>query len=123
MHNVGGIRKVPHRILTGIMYLVPNVSTDGELLKIITKALKVLLRVITKESGVTTLRIQNLSQDVIQNIVVGIQIHGLSISWISIKVHVLILLQSHILILSKLRCSAIGVTQTKKAREGMKSTL
>ena len=30
----------------------------------------------------------------------------------------LILLQSHILVLSKLRCSAVGVTQTKKVREG-----
>ena len=55
MHDVGGIGKVSHRILTGIMYLVPNVSTDGELLKIITKALKDLLRVIMKESGVTML--------------------------------------------------------------------
>ena len=61
MHDVGGIGKVPRRILIGIMYLVPNVSADGELLKIITKALKDLLRVVTKESGVTTLRIQNLS--------------------------------------------------------------
>ena len=58
MHDVGGIGKVPHRILTSIMYLVPNVSTDGELLKIIIKALKHLLRVITKESEVTMLRIQ-----------------------------------------------------------------
>ena len=65
MHNVGGIRKVPHRILTSIMYLVPNVSADGELLKIITKVLKHLLRVIMKESGVTTLWIQNLSWDVV----------------------------------------------------------
>ena len=64
MHNVGGIQKVPHRILTSIMKLVPNVAADGELLKIITKALKHLLRVITKESGVTTLWIQDLSQDV-----------------------------------------------------------
>ena len=33
-------------------------------------------------------------------------------------VYVLILHQSHILILSKLRCSMVGVAQTKKAREG-----
>ena len=110
MHDVGGIGMVPHRILTSIKYLVTNVLADGELLKIITRALKDILRVITKESRVTTLWIQNLSQDVVQNIVVGLQIHGLSISWISIKVHVLILLQSHILILSEFRCSAVGVT-------------
>ena len=110
MHNVGGIWKVPHRILTGIMYLVPNVSTDGELLKIVTKALKHLLRVIAKEGGVTMLRIQDLSQYVVENIVVGLQIHSLSISWISIKVHMLVLLQSHILILSKFKCSAVDVT-------------
>ena len=30
MHDVWGIGKVPHRILSGIMYLVPNVSADGE---------------------------------------------------------------------------------------------
>ena len=60
MHDVGGIGKVPHRILSGIMYLVPNVSADGEQLKIITKALKHLLRIIMKESGVTSLQIQDL---------------------------------------------------------------
>ena len=72
MHKVGGIWKVAHRILTCIMYLVPNVSVDGELLKIITKALKHLLRVITKEGGVTMLRIQDLSQNVVANVVVGL---------------------------------------------------
>ena len=72
MHDVGGIGKVPHMILSGIMYLVPNVSTDGELLKIITRALKDLLRVITKESGVTSLQIQDLSHNIIENIVVGL---------------------------------------------------
>ena len=61
MHDVGGIGKVPHRILSGIMYLVPNVSVDGEQLKIITKAMKHLLRIITMESGVTSLQIQDLS--------------------------------------------------------------
>ena len=30
MHDVGGIGKMPHRILSSIMYLVPNVSADGE---------------------------------------------------------------------------------------------
>ena len=35
----------------------------------------------------------------------------------SIKVHVLVLLQSYIVILSQLRCSAVSVTQTKKVRE------
>ena len=80
MHDVGGIGKVPHRILSGIMYLVPNVSVDGELLKIITKARKHLLRIITKESGVTSLQIQDLAQNVIKDIIVGLQKHSLSIS-------------------------------------------
>ena len=110
MHNVGGIWKVPHKILSGIMYLVPNVSADGEQLKIITKALKHLLRIITKESGVTSLWIQDLSQNIIEDIVVGLQIHSLSISWMPIKIHMLVLLQSHILTLSEFRCSAVGVT-------------
>ena len=55
MHKIGGIRIVPHMILTCIMDLVPNVATDGELVETITKALKHLLRIITKISGVTTL--------------------------------------------------------------------
>jgi hypothetical protein len=57
MHNIGGIRIVLHRILTHIMNLVPNVATDEELVKILTKALKHLLRIITKISGVTVLQI------------------------------------------------------------------
>ena len=103
MHKVGSIRIVPHRILSRIMNLVPNVATDGELVNIITKALKHLLRIIMKKSGVTSLRIQDLMHDVVQNIEVGLQIHCLSISRITIKIHVLVLLYSHILILSKLR--------------------
>ena len=98
MHKIGGIWKVPHRIFTGIMNLVPNIVTDGELVKILTKALKHLLRIIMKVSGVTSLRIQDLMQDVVQNIEVGLQIHCLSI-----KIHVLVLLQSNIIIFSKLR--------------------
>ena len=35
----------------------------------------------------------------------------------SIKIHMLVLLQSHILILSQLSSSAVAVTQTKKGRE------
>ena len=61
MHDVGGIGMVPHRILTSIKYLVTNVLADGELLKIITKAPKHLLRIIMKEGGVTSLRIHDLS--------------------------------------------------------------
>jgi len=57
MHNVWGIGKMLHWILSSIMYLVPNVSADGKFLKIISKLLKHLLRIITKEGGVTSLRI------------------------------------------------------------------
>ena len=110
MHNVWCIGKMLHRILSSIMDLVPNIAADGKLLKLISKALKHLLRIIAKDSGVTTLRIHDLSQDVVENIIVGLQIHSLSISWISIKVHMLVLLQSHILILNEFRCSAIDVT-------------
>ena len=70
-----------------------------------------------KKSGVTSLWIQDLTKDVVQNIKVGLQIHCLSIRGITIKIHVLVLLHSHILILSKLRSSAVVFTQTKKARE------
>ena len=117
MHDVGCIGKMLLRILNSIMYLVPNVPADGEFLKIITKALKHLLRIITKKSGVTSLQIQDLSENVIEDIVVGLQKHSLSISCMSIKIHMLVLLQSHILIFSQFRCSAVGLTQTKKARE------
>ena len=110
VHDVGGIGKMLHRILSSIMYLVPNVSTDGKFLKIISKSLKHLLRIITKESGITSLWIQDLSQNVIENIVVGLQIHSLSISYMSIKIHMLVLLQSHILILNEFRCSVVGMT-------------
>ena len=117
MHNVWYIGKMLHRILSSIMYLVPNVSADGKFLKIISKSLKHLLRIITKVGGVTYLWIQDLSQNVVQNIIVGLQKHCLSISCVSIKIHMLVLLQSDILILSQLSCSAVAVTQTKKARE------
>ena len=61
MHNVWCIGKMLYRILSSIMYLVPNVAADEKLLKIITKALKHLLRIITKEGRVTSLWIQDLS--------------------------------------------------------------
>ena len=93
-----------------IIYLVPNVSVDGKFLKIISKSLKQLLRIIMKEGGVTSLRIQDLSQNVIEDIVVGLQIHCLSISCMPIKIHMLVLLQSDILILSQFRRSAVGLT-------------
>ena len=61
MHNVWRIGKMLHRILSSIMYLIPNVSADGKFLKLISKSLKHLLRIITKEGGVTSLWIQDLS--------------------------------------------------------------
>ena len=70
-----------------------------------------------KVGGVTDLRIQDLSQDVVQNIIVWLQKHCLSISCVTIKIHMLVLLQSEILILSQLSSSVVVVTQTKKARE------
>jgi hypothetical protein len=61
MHKVGSIWKAFDRILRSVMNFVPDVATDGELLKISTKAIKDLLRVITKISGITSLGIQDLS--------------------------------------------------------------
>ena len=55
MHNEWCIGKMLHWILSSIMYLVPNVPADGKFLKIISKSLKHLLRIITKEGGVTSL--------------------------------------------------------------------
>ena len=66
------IGKMLYRILSSIMYLVPNIAADGKLLKIIAKSLKHLLRIITKEGGVTYLWIQYLSQNVIKDIVIGL---------------------------------------------------
>ena len=43
MHNVRCIGKMLYRILSSIMYLVPNIAADGKLLKFIAKALKHLL--------------------------------------------------------------------------------
>ena len=43
MHNVWCIGKMLYWILNSIMYLVPNVSTDGKFLKLIAKSLKPLL--------------------------------------------------------------------------------
>jgi hypothetical protein len=53
MHKVGSIRKASDRILRSVMNLVPDVATDGELLKISTKAIKDLPRAITKIDGVS----------------------------------------------------------------------
>ena len=72
MHNVWCIGKMLHRILSSIKDLVPNVSADGKFLKVISKSLKHLMRIITKEGGVTSLRIQDLSQNVIKDIVIGL---------------------------------------------------
>jgi hypothetical protein len=55
MHEVGSIRKASDGILRSVMNLVLDIATDGELLKISTKTIKDLLRVITKIGGITNL--------------------------------------------------------------------
>jgi hypothetical protein len=55
MHEVGSIRKASDGILRSVMNLVLDIATDGELLKISTKMIKDLLRVITKIGGITNL--------------------------------------------------------------------
>jgi quinol-cytochrome oxidoreductase complex cytochrome b subunit len=123
MHKVGSIRKASDGILRSVMNLVPDVATDGELLKISTKAIKDLLRVITKIGGITNLQIQDLPQDVVQDIEIGLQVHGLAICRISIKIHVLVLLHLNILILNELSSTTVITIETKQARESNKVDL
>jgi hypothetical protein len=72
VHDVRSILKVLDRILRNIMNLVPNVLADGKLLEIITKPIKDLLRVIHEITRVPFLWIQDLPQDVVKHIVIGL---------------------------------------------------
>ena len=64
-------RVVLHHILTSHEYLVPNIATDGELGELISKAIKYNLGILTEISRVTYLRIQDLTKNVVEHIVVG----------------------------------------------------
>jgi hypothetical protein len=73
-----------------------------------------------KVGGITNLWIPNLPQDVVQDIEIGLQVHYLTICWITIKVHVLVLLHLNILILYELSSMTVSTIQTKEVRESNK---
>jgi hypothetical protein len=83
-----------YHILTSHEDLVPNITTDGELGELISKAIKYNLGILTKISRVIYLRIQDLTKNVVEHIVVGPQPNGLPISTMTIQIHVLILMHS-----------------------------
>jgi hypothetical protein len=70
-----------------------------------------------KIGGITNLWIQDMPQDVVQDIEIGLQVHCLTIYRITIKVHVLVLLHLNILILYELSSTTVSTIQTKEARE------
>ena len=118
MHDERSIWIVLHHILTSHENLVPNITTDGELGELIAKAIKYNLGILTKISRVTYLGIQDLTKNIVENIVVGLQPNGLPISTMTIQIHVLILIHSKSWNLSDGSGGVIPAVQTKKARKG-----
>jgi quinol-cytochrome oxidoreductase complex cytochrome b subunit len=100
------------------MNFVPNVAADRELLEVITKAIKHLLRIIPKIGSFTDLGLQNLPQNVVQDIEIWLQVYYLTICSVTIKIHVLILLHVNILILSKLSSTMVITIESKQASKG-----
>ena len=94
MHDEWSIGVVLHHILTSHEELVPNITTDEELGELIAKAIKYNLGILTEISRVTYLGIQDLTKNIVENIVVGLQPNGLPISMMTIQIHVLILIHS-----------------------------
>ena len=94
MHDEWSIGVVLHHILTGHEDLVPNITTDGELGELISKAIKYNLGILTEIGRVTYLGIQDLTKNVVEHIVIGLQPNGLPISTMTIQIHVLILIHS-----------------------------
>jgi len=94
MHDEWSIGVVLHHILTSHKDLVPNITTDGELGELISKAIKYNLGILMEISRVTYLGIQDLTKNIVENIVVGLQPNGLPISMMTIQIHVLILIHS-----------------------------
>ena len=75
-------------------------------------------RIIPKISGVTSLWIQNLSKNIVQHIVVGLQPNCLAISLVTLHIHVLKLRHNKGVNFINLRFLAISTTKAKKMREG-----
>jgi len=65
MHDERSIHIVLHHILTSHENLVPNITTDGELGELISKAIKYNLGILTEIGRVTYLGIQDLTEDVV----------------------------------------------------------
>jgi len=94
MHDEWSIGVVLHHILTSHEDLVPNITTDGELGELISKAIKYNLGILTEIGRVTYLGIQDLMKNVVEHIVIGLQPNRLPISTMTIQIHVLILIHS-----------------------------
>ena len=78
------------------------------------------MRIILKKSRVPFLGVQDLPENVVEHIVIGLQIYSLSISRKTLQIHKLVLRHSHILIISDLSCTAIMTIETKQASKGNK---
>ena len=65
MHDEWSIGVVLHHILTSHKDLVLNITTDGELGELVSKAIKYNLGILTEISRVTYLGIQDLMEDVV----------------------------------------------------------
>ena len=65
-----------HHILTSHEDLVPNITTDGELGELISKVIKYNLGILMEICRVTYLGIQDLMNNVVEHIVVGLQPNG-----------------------------------------------
>jgi hypothetical protein len=90
MHDVGGIWKVAHSILTSLVNLVPYVSAKGELGQIITKAVENYHRITSHHRRITALGKQDVAKDIVQHIEIWLQPHCL-IAWlVTLEEHVLI---------------------------------
>ena len=118
MHGEWSIGVVLHHILTSHEDLVPNITTDGELGELISKAIKYNMGILMEISRVTYLGIQDLTKDVVEHIVVGLQPNGLPISTMTIQIHILILIHGKSGNVSNGSGGVIPTIQAKKAREG-----
>ena len=94
MHDEWSICVVLHHILTSHEDVVPNITTDGELGELISKAIKYNLGILMEIGRVTCLGIQDLTKNVIEHIVIGRQPNGCPINKMTIQIHVLILIHS-----------------------------
>ena len=72
MHDEWSLGVVLHHILTSHEDLVPNITIDGELGELISKASKYNLGILTEIGRVTYLGIQDPMKNVVEHIVIGL---------------------------------------------------